>query len=222
MHTIVRFFVQNFDNIRQVEVPVSIKKRINQLDRAERGELRNQLFERAKLLGQTKPTEQITDWLQGCFQVMDQFSFHYNRVFFSPGNGIKESIMKLLRDARSTVDLCVFTITDAELAHQILDCHRRKVRIRIITDDEKIMDDGSEIFRLQKNGIAIKTDHSHYHMHNKFGILDRRVAITGSFNWTYTATRHNQENMLATSKHEIVKQYQAEFDRLWDEMFVLR
>jgi phosphatidylserine/phosphatidylglycerophosphate/cardiolipin synthase-like enzyme len=84
------------------------------------------------------------------------------------------------------------------------------------------MDKGSEIYQLQQKGIAVKTDHSHYHMHNKFGIIDNRVAITGSFNWTYTATKHNQENMLATSKFEIVRQYQAEFNRLWDEMYQLR
>jgi phosphatidylserine/phosphatidylglycerophosphate/cardiolipin synthase-like enzyme len=45
------------------------------------------------------------------------------------------------------------------------------------------------------------------------------VAITGSFNWTYTATEHNQENLLATTNFTIVRQYQDEFNRLWDEMY---
>ena len=75
--------------------------------------------------------------------------------------------------------------------------------------------------KLKETGIQIKTDHSHYHMHNKFGIIDQRVAITGSFNWTYTATKHNQENLLATSNFTIVKQYEEEFNRLWSEMFEL-
>lgn len=222
MHSVIRFFVQHFEDIQQVSATLQIKQQINRLDRSERGELRNELFERAKILEQTKSTTQIIDWLQCCFQIIDKNSFHFNRVFFSPGNGIKESIERLLREAGSTVDLCVFTITDAELAQQILECHRRKVRVRIITDDDKIMDKGSEIYQLQQKGIAVKTDHSHYHMHNKFGIIDNRVAITGSFNWTYTATKHNQENMLATSKFEIVRQYQTEFNRLWDEMYQLR
>jgi len=56
-------------------------------------------------------------------------------------------------------------------------------------------------------------------MHNKFGIIDNRIAFTGSFNWTYTATKHNQENLLATSNFDIVNQYKDEFGRLWNEMF---
>ena len=89
----------------------------------------------------------------------------------------------------------------------------------MITDDEKTTAKGSEIFKLEKAGIPIKTDHSHDHIHNKFGVLDTRIAITGSFNWTYTALKHNQENLLATSKFESVKQYKNEFDRLWKELF---
>jgi phosphatidylserine/phosphatidylglycerophosphate/cardiolipin synthase-like enzyme len=58
-------------------------------------------------------------------------------------------------------------------------------------------------------------------MHNKFGIIDQKIAITGSFNWTLTATLHNQENLLATSNVDIVNQYQHEFNRLWQKMYEL-
>ena len=105
------------------------------------------------------------------------------------------------------------------MAKQIIDCHRRHIKVRIITDDEKTTAKGSEIFKLERAGIQIKIDHSHYHMHNKFGIIDNRIAFTGSFNWTYTATKHNQENLLATSNFDIVNQYKDEFGRLWNEMF---
>ena len=57
---------------------------------------------------------------------------------------------------------------------------------------------------------------------NKFGVIDKRVAITGSFNWTYTATKHNQENLVATTKFEIVKRYEEEFNRLWKQLFELQ
>jgi phosphatidylserine/phosphatidylglycerophosphate/cardiolipin synthase-like enzyme len=44
------------------------------------------------------------------------------------------------------------------------------------------------------------------------------MAFTGSFNWTYTATKHNQENLLVTSYYDVVTQYLTEFERLWEEM----
>lgn len=221
MHQIIKYLVQHFSEVEKLKPSFSVRQKLQKLDRAQRSELRNELFARAKILEKSHPPHQVICWLQNSFNFIDKYSFRFNQVYFSPGNDIKKSIAKLLREARHTVDLCVFTITDYDLAQQIADCQRRNVKVRIITDDEKIGDDGSEIKRLKDLGIPIKCDHSHYHMHNKFGIIDKRVAITGSFNWTYTATKHNQENLLATSNFDIVKQYQAEFDRLWDEMFEL-
>ena len=219
MNSIIKYFSINFENLADLKIDFQIIQQINKMHRADRIELRNQLFERAALLEEKKNGDQIVRWLQNCFQIIDKYSFRFNNVYFSPGREIKETIAKLLHHAESSVDLCVFTITDHELASQIIACHRRKLKVRIITDDEKIKDNGSEIYKLKQAGIPIKIDHSHYHMHNKFGVIDNRIAITGSFNWTYTATKHNQENLLATTKFEIVKQYKDEFKRLWDEMF---
>lgn len=219
MDSIIKYLTTNFGNLADLEVDFNIIQSINKLQRADRINLRNQLFERAAILEETKGGEQLVRWLQNCFQIIDNYSFRFNNVFFSPGNEIKETIATLLKEAHSTVDLCVFTITDYELAKQIIDCQRRRIKVRIITDDEKTTAKGSEIYKLERVGIPIKTDHSHYHMHNKFGIIDNRIAITGSFNWTYTATKHNQENLLATSNFDIVNQYQNEFNRLWNEMF---
>lgn len=219
MNATIKYFSENFENISDIKVDFNIIQRINKMHRADRIILRNQLFERAAFLEEKKSNDQIVKWLQNCFQIIDKHSFRFNNVFFSPGKEIKQTIAKILHDAQKSVDLCVFTITDHELASQIIACQRRGLQVRIITDDEKVKDRGSEINKLDKAGIPIKIDDSHYHMHNKFGIIDKRIAITGSFNWTYTATKHNQENLLATTKFEIVKQYRDEFERLWLEMF---
>jgi len=219
MDSIIKYLILNFENLAELKVDFKVIQRINKMHRADRINLRNQLFERAAILEETKEGEQIVRWLQNSFQIIDKYSFRFNNVYFSPGLEIKQTIANLLREAHSSVDLCVFTITDHELAKQIINCHQRGLNVRIITDDKKTKDRGSEIIDMERAGIKIKIDHSHYHMHNKFGIIDNRVAITGSFNWTYTATKHNQENLLATSKFEIVKQYNDEFERLWKEMY---
>ena len=221
MISILKYFVTHFDKLRAEKPNLKVIQQINKLNRIERGELRTKLFERAKFLEPAKSQEQIIQWLERCFEIIDKYSFSFNQVYFSPGNGIKESILKLLKEAHSTIDLCVFTITDYELTRQILIGHKKKIKVRIITDDEKMFDHGSMISKLKKAGVQIKTDHSHYHMHNKFGVIDKRIVITGSFNWTYTATKHNQENLLATSNYSIVEQYQMEFNRLWEKMFTL-
>ncbi len=219
MDLIIKYFISNFENLSDSDIDLKIIQRINKLNRNHRSVLRNELFERGKIFEKSENSKQITHWLQTCFQLVDKYSFRFNNVYFSPGLEIKKTIETILKEASSSVDLCVFTITDNELARQIIACHQQRVKVRIITDDNKVKDKGSEIFKLKRAGISIKIDHSHYHMHNKFGIIDNRIAITGSFNWTYTATKHNQENLLATSNFDIVDQYQNEFERLWKDMF---
>jgi len=219
MNSVIQYLSKNFGQLSENKIDFDIIRKINKMHRADRIILRNKLFERAAFLEEKKSSDQIVRWLQDCFQIIDKYSFRFNNVYFSPGKEIKQTIAKLLHDAQNSVSLCVYTITDHELASQIIACHRRRLKVQIITDDEKVEAKGSEIHKLKKAGIPIKIDDSHYHMHNKFGIIDQRIAITGSFNWTYTATKHNQENLLATTKFEIVKQYRDEFERLWKEMY---
>lgn len=218
MQKILNYFVNHKNSLNKKHVPKSVTGQIRKLDRNQREQLKSLMIEKAKGFEELSQSQSI-DWLETCIQIINRHAFHFNRVFFSPGNEIKNEIRFLLDHAETGVDLCIFTITDNELAGKIKACYKRGVKVRIITDDEKTADNGSEIAKLARAGIEIKTDHSKYHMHNKFGIIDNKIAITGSFNWTYTATKHNQENLLATSKYEIVKQYKTEFERLWNELF---
>lgn len=41
--------------------------------------------------------------------------------------------------------------------------------------------------------------------------------MTGSFNWTYAAGSHNQENLAIIDNSYYTTKYTAEFDRLWVE-----
>lgn len=218
MQEIFNYLLHQKNALNKKHVPHSIAGQIKKLDRKQRDQLKSMLIVKAKELNELRQNK-VIDWLELCIEIINEHAFHFNRVYFSPGNEIKNEIQFLLDHAHTSVDLCIFTITDNELAGKIKGCKNRGLKVRIITDDEKVSDNGSEIQKLAQAGIPVKTDQSRYYMHNKFGIIDNKIAITGSFNWTYTATKHNQENLLATSKYEIVKQYTQEFERLWEELF---
>jgi len=221
MDRIVQYLTDNFGQTFTNGTRKEIADLINALSREEIGELRYSLFNEARRLEVTNGGQQALFWLQNCFDLIGQYKFSMHKVYFSPGTDILESISDLLKQAKQSLDICVFTITDERLANDILFCHRNGIKVRIITDDEKMYDHGSAIKDLKNAGIPVKIDHSRYHMHHKFGIIDSRIVFTGSFNWTYTASNHNQENMLVTTNHDIVNQYVEQFKILWEEMFKL-
>lgn len=59
-------------------------------------------------------------------------------------------------------------------------------------------------------------DNAKFHMHNKFAIIDSVVLVTGSFNWTSQAVSGNQENLIVIENPLFIKEYQEEYDKLWE------
>ena len=53
-------------------------------------------------------------------------------------------------------------------------------------------------------------------MHNKFVIIDDKLLLTGSFNWSFSAVYKNSENIMVTGNPEIVNPYIDNFEMLWD------
>ena len=138
------------------------------------------------------------------------------RAYFSPGNSCRGRIASLFNQASSCVDVCVFTITDNEISEVIAGAHNRGVQIRIITDDNKSTDTGSDITRLKDHGIEVRIDDSPHHMHHKFAIFDQETLLTGSYNWTRSAAENNEENIVIMNDMNLLKQFQGLFNDLWD------
>lgn len=66
-------------------------------------------------------------------------------------------------------------------------------------------------------GIQVRHDQDLGYMHHKFAIVDRKVLITGSLNWTTQAIQNNRENVLILEDEEYVRLFLAEFERIWEE-----
>lgn len=163
--------------------------------------------------------KQIVEWLEDVVKVLEPQPPPERpsvaEVCFSPGEQCRRRIAHHLDTARSSADICVFTITDDRLAAPILDCHRRGIRVRVITDDDKSSDPGSDVDRLARAGVPVRRDMSEHHMHHKFAVFDRETLVTGSYNWTRSAADHNRENVLISDDARLVRCYVDAFEELW-------
>jgi phosphatidylserine/phosphatidylglycerophosphate/cardiolipin synthase-like enzyme len=172
-------------------------------------------------IGGDKRTRQILGWLEDVVKIFnpaEQAAGPSSGAFFSPGDEPLAKILGLLSAAQSGVDICVFTITDDRIAKAIIACHRRGAKVRVISDDDKAFDRGSDIDKLRDAGIAVRVDRSPHHMHHKFALFDRSELLTGSYNWTRSASAHNHENLIVTADARLVSAFADTFDRLWSEL----
>lgn len=139
-------------------------------------------------------------------------------AFFSGEDDCSKRIQGLLKSARSSVDICVFTITDNSISEEIVNAHQRRIRVRVISDNDKASDLGSDIEHLARSGIEVRVDRSEFHMHHKYAIFDQRRLLTGSYNWTRGAAIRNEENLIVTSSQKLVGEFRDHFDGLWKQL----
>ncbi|MCA9080722.1 MAG: endonuclease [Planctomycetaceae bacterium] len=189
----------------------------------ERHLLRHLAFELARESLQGTPQAGATlEWLEETVKVLavdDSQTLVESEAFFSPGNEPRHRLRRLINLARTSIDVCVFTITDDLLTEALIEAVERGIKLRIITDDYKSGDTGSDIERIRKAGAEVRFDCSPHHMHHKFALFDERTLITGSYNWTRAAAEVNEENIIVTSDDNLIRQFSRLFDKLWDDFF---
>jgi len=117
---------------------------------------------------------------------------------------------------RDCIDVCQYTITSSFLADAILARHRLGVKVRVITDHDGANQISSQMEKFYNNGIQVRPHRGNGLMHNKYIILDRKVVITGSFNFTTQAIVENFENLTVTDNMDISGRYVSNFERLWE------
>ena len=177
-------------------------------------------FDLAREVLHERESGAVIEWLEDVVRVLQSVDPRTSQSsvaesLFSPDDDCPARIASLLSRAKNRVDICVFTITDNRISSEIQKAHRRKVDVRIITDDEKSGDLGSDIEDLAAAGIPVRIDRTQYHMHHKFAVFDRELLLTGSYNWTRGAAENNEENLIITDDQRLVSSFSNVFEKLW-------
>lgn len=199
-----------------------------------KGVVRHAAFDIARKAVGESDAAHVVEWLEDVLKVVAPVQAQGggpaagaidSSVCFSPGEACMRHIVSRLQAARRSADLCVFTITDDRISRAVLDAHARGVKVRVISDDDKMNDPGSDIRKFLDAGITVKVDDVKGpavtgltgHMHHKFALLDGSRLLNGSYNWTRGAADVNYENLVDTTDPKLVAAFAAEFERLWNK-----
>lgn len=139
------------------------------------------------------------------------------RAFFKE---IRSKIISQLEDAKKEVIVAMAWFTSGELFEALLNCRKRKVSVKLVLLDNATnfmpyAPDFNEL--ISAGGIVRIARLENGFMHHKFCVIDGRLVITGSYNWTYYAETRNLENILITDNPDAVKLYLEAFNHLVEE-----
>jgi len=188
-------------------------------NKAEQAKVRQLAFHMATEAIERVGETEAMGWLESVIKVLYANEMEVkSRAYFSPGEDCLNRIRQMIGEAQKTLEICVFTITDNRIVRKLEDAIGRGVTIRVVSDNLKSEDLGSDLDELEKMGIACRYDKTDAHMHHKFAIADGGLLLTGSYNWTRSASTENNENVIVTDHIQLVKPFREEFERMWRKL----
>ena len=139
-------------------------------------------------------------------------------AYFSPRGGCERAIINLINHSKKSIDVAIYSFTDRKIAKALVNAFNRGVKVRVIID----YGNGKSRFcvgpLLERAGIPVryKKGSGEGLMHNKYAIYDGRVLSTGSFNWTTSAEKRNDENLVVIRNDPLlIGLYRRNFEKLW-------
>lgn len=140
-------------------------------------------------------------------------------VFFSLGTNPAKTrdlncvtaLCDLFSACKESVKISIYSLTEPNLINAIIETHKRGIEIIIIVDSNQAKGTTMKkaIERLKKEGINVITaSKQRYCMHHKVAIFDNYIVATGSFNWSTSASKRNNENLILIEGIELAKMYE--------------
>lgn len=144
-------------------------------------------------------------------------------VYFSgEGTSIHARIGQEIRGATESVRVAIYTFTADDELPEIQDAlvraHESGLDVRVCTDASQFPVNEDLVRSLESAGLTVGTTSGYGGgiMHNKYVVVDTRVVMTGSFNFTRSAELSNDENLLVLTNPALAEEYARVFDEMWE------
>lgn len=139
-------------------------------------------------------------------------------VYFSPDDSVSDHIEAEIRDSRQSIDVLAYSFTSDPIAEAILDKHAEGVAVRAVFDQSQVKSNtGGEYENLRRAGLDVKMDGINGLMHHKVIIIDGKTVITGSYNFSASAERSNDENLIIIRSETLAQEFLLEFNKVWQQ-----
>ena len=140
-------------------------------------------------------------------------------------HNIQNVIQRELFAAKKSIKICVAWFTNDLLFQPLILQLNMGVKVELILNKDEInLSDSNDVDfdQFVANGGCLYWNTTDKLLHHKFCIIDDRVVITGSYNWTNKAEYNYEDITVCTEDSESINHYQKIFDKLSQEFPLLK
>ncbi len=139
------------------------------------------------------------------------------QVWFAPEDEVAEKLISLIQDAQASLRFMAFSFTHDGIGEAVLARAQAGVDVKGIFETRGSETEYSELSRLYCAGLPVRQDGNPGSMHHKVLVIDEKIVVTGSFNFSDNADESNDENVVVVANSDVAAQYLQEFERRWAE-----
>jgi len=133
--------------------------------------------------------------------------------------GMDQKLVDLINGATMSVDMAAYQLDLDNVIDALLQAQKRNCLVRVVTDADTLNDPKSNrgLRRLQAAGVPVVGGNSEGIMHNKFVIVDGRLVLTGSWDFTEDDTYRNNSSALLIQHPALARNYTLTFEKMWKD-----
>jgi phosphatidylserine/phosphatidylglycerophosphate/cardiolipin synthase-like enzyme len=137
-------------------------------------------------------------------------------IYFSPDDHVQAALVDLLDSAHKSIYFLAYSFTADPLGEAIRQRAAAGVKVSGVMEAEQVASNvGTEYDAFRAAGLDVHLDGNPGQMHHKVMIIDDQIVVMGSYNFTASAEKTNDENLIVIYNPEIAGQYLKEFQRVY-------
>jgi phosphatidylserine/phosphatidylglycerophosphate/cardiolipin synthase-like enzyme len=137
-------------------------------------------------------------------------------VFTSEDPALENAIVPLVQSATQSIRFLTFSFTDFPLADAMSERFKSGVDVAGVFEKFGSETEAAELRTLMCRSVPVKQDGNSGFLHHKVIVIDERIVVTGSMNYSTNAEENNDENVIIIDNAEIARLYLQEFERVWN------
>lgn len=137
------------------------------------------------------------------------------QVLFSSEDDVVEHLLPYLESAEESIHFMAFSFTHDDIGEIMRDKDDEGLTVMGVFEKTGSSTEYSELGEMYCDGMAVRRDENGGFLHHKVIVIDERIVITGSLNFSDNANESNDENVIIIDNAEIASLYMQELNRIW-------